>query len=146
MSKAKRTGMALAAAWLAAVAGAWAGDSAPFWLDTREGLRFARPVEPITYSTEWDGGESVRVSVDGRALAEADAPATGEVPWNTASSGKGVHVLTHMCGEEEMEAEFAVIGLGDVLHAGAVRGDETWEGWGTVHVVEGTVAVADGRR
>ena len=32
-----------------------AGDTAPFLLDTMDGLRVAREVEAITYSPHWNG-------------------------------------------------------------------------------------------
>ena len=70
--------------WVVALAavleaiGARAGDSLPFALDTRTGTRIARDTESITYSTEWNLGMDVQVSVDGVLLKEAVAPCIGE--------------------------------------------------------------------
>ena len=58
--------MALA---LAAVAMAGhAGDSAPFLLDTAEGMRIAHESEPIAYSPHWSGAAGCSVAVDGDCL------------------------------------------------------------------------------
>ena len=73
----KQTIIAVTAA-LAAMAG-WAGESAEFRLDTMDGTRTARAVETIAYSTEWNGGGTVSVAVDGVAIKEANAPATGDI-------------------------------------------------------------------
>ena len=78
-----------------AVTVAYAGDSAPFLLDMPYGTRVAQDVESIAYSTAWDNGTSVRVAVDGVTLKEAAAPASGNVAWNAAKAGKGLHTLTH---------------------------------------------------
>ena len=78
-----------------AVTVAYAGDSAPFPLNTFDGTRTAQDVESIAYSTAWDNGTSVRVAVDGVTLKEAAAPASGDVAWNAANAGKGTHTLTH---------------------------------------------------
>jgi len=56
-----------------------AGDSAPFRLDTTEETRIARAEEVISYSTEWDNAGKVIVAVDGVALKEVVAPASGDV-------------------------------------------------------------------
>ena len=73
----------------------YAGDSAPFRLDTMEGTRVARAEEVITYSTEWDNAGKVIVAVDGVTLKEASAPASGDVTLNVAQAGLGNHTLTH---------------------------------------------------
>ncbi|MBR3581904.1 MAG: InlB B-repeat-containing protein [Kiritimatiellae bacterium] len=82
--------------------------SGPFALDTRNGMREAGETERIAYSTEWTHGGSVRVAVDGTVLLEADAPASGEVVWNAAGAGAGVHTLTHESGGGTLTAVFAV--------------------------------------
>ena len=79
---------------MAAMVG-YAGDSAPFRLDTMEGTRVARTVETIAYSTEWDNGGKVIVSVDDVTLKEVSAPATGDVTWNARNASVGNHKLTH---------------------------------------------------
>ena len=76
--------IAIAAA-LAVTVG-YAGDSAPFRLDTMEGTRVARETENIAYSTEWDNGGKVIVAVDGVTLKEASAPASGDVTWNARNA------------------------------------------------------------
>ena len=78
-----------------AIAFGSAGDSAPFLLDTFDGLRFAQEVELIAYSTAWDDGTAVSVAVDGVTIKEASAPASGDVVWNAANAGAGSHTLTH---------------------------------------------------
>ena len=72
-----------------------AGDSAPFRIDTMEGVRIARAEEVITYSTEWDNAGKVIVAVDGMTLKEAVAPASGDVIWNARNASAGNHTLTH---------------------------------------------------
>ena len=79
---------------LAAAVG-YAGDSAPFRLDTMEGTRVARETENIAYSTEWDNGRKVIVAVDGVTLKEASAPASGDVTWNARNVSLGNHTFTH---------------------------------------------------
>ena len=97
--------MALAA--LAAMTG-WAGESAEFRLDTMDGTRTARSVETIAYSSLWNNGGAVSVAVDGAAIKEANAPATGDVVWNAAQATPGTHTLTHTCGGETLTAVFEV--------------------------------------
>ena len=103
----KQAIIAVAAA-LAAMAG-WAGESAEFRLDTMDGPRTARTVETIAYSTAWNGGGTVSVAVDGVAIKEANAPATGDVVWNAAQATPGTHTLTHTCGGETLTAVFEVV-------------------------------------
>ena len=85
--------IAIAAA-LAVTVG-YAGDSAPFRLDTMEGTRVARETENIAYSTEWDNGGKVVVAIDGVTLKEASAPASGDVTWNARNASLGNHTFTH---------------------------------------------------
>ena len=103
----KQTIIAVTAA-LAAMAG-WAGESAEFRLDTMDGPRTARAVETIAYSTAWNGGGTVSVAVDGVAIKEANAPASGDVVWNAAQATPGTHTLTHTCGGETLTAVFEVV-------------------------------------
>ncbi len=103
----------LAAAFAAALLALYppaasAVDSAPFRLDTRSGTRVAGEVETIAYSTEWNDGGSVRVAADGTVLVEAVAPASGDVVWNSAEAGAGLHTLTHVSGREILTATFSV--------------------------------------
>ena len=79
---------------MAAVVG-YAGDSAPFRLETTEGTRVARETETIAYSTEWDNGGKVLVAVDGVTLKEVVAPASGDVTWSARNASVGKHTLTH---------------------------------------------------
>ena len=88
-----RSIIAMAAALATAVG--YAGDSAPFRLDTTEGTRVARAEEVITYSTEWDNAGKVIVAVDGVTLKEASAPVSGDVTWNARNASAGNHTLTH---------------------------------------------------
>lgn len=106
MKAIKTTVMALSA--LAAMTG-WAGESAEFRLDTMDGPRTARAVETIAYSTAWNGGGTVTVAVDGAAIKEANASATGDVVWNAAQATPGTHTLTHTCGGETLTAVFEVV-------------------------------------
>ena len=106
MKTIRTTVMAFAA--LAAMVGR-AGESAEFRLDTMDGPRTARTVETIAYSTAWNNGDSVSVAVDGVAIKEANAPASGDVVWNTAQATPGTHTLTHTCGGETLTAVFEVV-------------------------------------
>ena len=106
MKTIRTTVMALAA--LAAMVGR-AGESAEFRLDTMDGPRSARAVETIAYSTAWNNGDSVSVAVDGVAVKEANAPASGDVVWNAAQATPGTHTLTHTCGGETLNAVFEVV-------------------------------------
>jgi len=85
-----------------------AGESAEFRLDTMDGTRIARAVEVIAYSTEWSNGNVVSVAVDGVAIKEANTPASGDVIWNAAQAGAGMHTLTHTSGEMTLTAVFEV--------------------------------------
>ena len=120
-----------------------AGESAPFCLDTDEGLRIARATEPIAYSTEWDGCASVRIAVDGVSLMEAAAPATGDVLWNAAQAGEGSHTLMYTAGGAACTARFVVLGDGAVAHGGPVGADVEWLD-DSVHLVSRTIIVPSG--
>jgi len=85
-----------------------AGESAEFRLDTMDGTRIARVAEAIAYSTEWNNGNAVSVAVDGVAIKEANAPASGDVIWNAAQAGVGMHTLTHTSGGVTLTAVFEV--------------------------------------
>ena len=106
MKTIRTTVMAFAA--LAAMIGR-AGESAEFRLDTMDGPRTARAVETIAYSTAWNNGDSVSVALDGVAVKEANAPASGDVVWNAAQATPGTHTLTHTCGGETLTAVFEVV-------------------------------------
>ena len=106
MKTIKTTVMALAA--LVAMVGR-AGESAEFRLDTMDGPRTARVVETIAYSTAWNNGDAVSVAVDGVAVKEANAPASGDVVWNAAQATPGTHTLTHTCGGVTLTAVFEVV-------------------------------------
>ena len=106
MKTIKTTVMALAV--LAAMVGR-AGESAEFRLDTMDRPRTARAVETIAYSTAWNNGDSVSVALDGVAVKEANAPASGDVVWNAAQASPGTHTLTHTCGGETLTAVFEVV-------------------------------------
>jgi len=88
-----RSIIAMVAAFAATVG--FAGDSAPFRLDTIEGTRTPRWSETIAYSTEWQNGDRVCVAVDGVTLKEVVAPASGDVVWNIVGTSWGSHTLTH---------------------------------------------------
>ena len=72
----------------------YAGDSAPFRLDTRTGTRESGGVETLTYSSLWDGDADATVTIaqDGTALAEG-LTGEGEQPWNVLKAG--TYTLTH---------------------------------------------------
>ena len=84
--------IAMAAAWAATIG--YAGDSAPFRLDTRTGTRESGGVETLTYSSLWDGDADATVTIaqDGTALAEG-LTGEGEQPWNVLKAG--TYTLTH---------------------------------------------------
>ena len=91
--KMTKTILAMAAAMAATVG--YAGDSAPFRLDTMEETRVARAEEVITYSTEWDNAGKVIVAVDGETLKEASAPASGDVTWNARNASAARRTRLH---------------------------------------------------
>ncbi|MBP5787133.1 MAG: InlB B-repeat-containing protein, partial [Kiritimatiellae bacterium] len=141
MNKAMRMGLVLAAAVLGA-AGAWAGDSAPMVLDTRDGTRIASEgvAERIALSGRWYGAAAT-VTADGKVIATAAAGEEKTVSWTP--SGEGRHVLRHVSGGETLEAGFTVLGDGVALHACALSSSETWES-GKVHLVTAAVTVPSG--
>lgn len=141
MSKAMRKVLVWTAAVLGA-AGAWAGDSAPMVLDTRDGTRIAGAgvAETIALSGRWYGAAAT-VTADGQVLATAEAGEDKTVEWTPG--GTGLHVLTHESGGVVLEAAFTVLGDDVVLHAGAVSRSETWEA-GKVHLVTAAVTVGSG--
>ena len=68
----------------------WAGDSAPFLLDTTDPLIAA----PITYNSSWVGGDSsaeVVISDDGTEIKRTTGE--GEFMWSPTTAGK--HTLTY---------------------------------------------------
>ena len=89
-----KTIIAVTAALAAVVA--YAGDSAPFPLDTLDGTRVARDVETIVYSTAWangaPAGAQAVVAVDGETFSAASGE--GEVAW-THPARAGTFTLTH---------------------------------------------------
>ena len=76
------------------IMGGKVGDSAPFRLDTRTGVRESGGVETLTYSSLWDGGVDATVTIaqDGVALVEG-LTGEGERVWNVQKAG--TYVLTH---------------------------------------------------
>ena len=86
-----------------------AGDSAPFRLDTRAGIRAARATEPLAYSTDWNSGATgVAIDLDGAPLFSAASPASGDYVWNTDGLPDGLHTLTFDDGVETLDAQFYV--------------------------------------
>ena len=68
----------------------WAGDSAPFLLDTTDPLITA----PITYNSSWVGGDSsaeIVISADGTEIKRTTGE--GEFMWAPTTAGK--HTLTY---------------------------------------------------
>ena len=47
-------------------------------------------VETIAYSTTWNGGGTVTVAVDGVAIKEANAQASGDVVWNGGNASVSI--------------------------------------------------------
>ena len=86
-----------------------AGDSAPFRLDTRAGIRAARATEPLAYSTDWNSGATgVAIDLDGEPLFSAASPASGDYVWNTDGLPDGLHTLTFNDGVETLDAQFYI--------------------------------------
>ncbi len=86
-----------------------AGDSAPFPLDTRTGVRVAREMEPLAYSTVWNADVAgVSISLDSVELFSAAAPAVGDFVWNASSALAGIHELSFTDGVETQRVEFGV--------------------------------------
>lgn len=115
----------MAFAALAAMGGQ-AGESAEFRLDTMDGTRVARAVEKIAYSTAWNNGGAVSVAVDGVAIKEANAPASGDVVWSAAQATPGTHTLTHTCGGETLTAVFEVKTVDPVVVINFKKEDSEW--------------------
>ena len=111
--------VAMAAAILggsASVLTALAGDSAPFRLDTREGIRTAREVETITYSPLWNGAASCTVTAsatlsDGSNVQDTlvqSATQEGSIGWSRPVR-RGLYTLAHAAGGETLTAQFEVL-------------------------------------
>ena len=128
MTKAMFTAAALAAA------AAFAGDSAPFLLDTAEGTRIAHETEPIAYSPRWGDAAECSVTVatsatlpggEGRDALVASATDEGTFSW-TRPATPGCYTLTHTAGAEVYTAQFAVLGDDVVPFGGVLAAGETW--------------------
>lgn len=126
-----------------AALGAFADDSAPFFLNTAKGTRFQKKTELISYSTEWDKGSSVRVTADGATLKEAVAPASGDVAWDGAKASLGLHTLTHVSGGKTLTAQFAVLDDDVVVHSGVLKSSEIWDA-NKIHLVTGAITIPSG--
>ena len=134
--------LAMAFAAMAATVG-FAGDSAPFLLDTAEGKRIAQEGEAIlvAYSPHWNGAANCTVAETGRAALVAGATDEGSVTWTP--QGVGAHTLTHTAGGETLTAQFAVLGDDVVLHGGNLAAGETW-GTNKVHLITTALTVPSG--
>ncbi len=84
-----------------------AGDSAPFSLDTRTGIRPSRETEPLAYSTEWNGAASCSIALDGAPLL-SNTTETGTFTWHTDGLQDGLHTLTFNDGVETLDAQFYI--------------------------------------
>ena len=90
-----------------AVCVSFAGDSTPFLLDTRIGVRESKRVETLAYSSLWDGDANATVTItqDGVKLVEG-LVGEGERIWNVSHNGS--YKLTHttytngIAGKEEI--------------------------------------------
>lgn len=100
----------------ASVLTALAGDSAPFRLDTREGIRTAREVETIAYSPLWNGAASCTVTAsatlsDGSNVQDTlvqSATQEGSIGWSRPVR-RGLYTLAHAAGGETLTAQFEVL-------------------------------------
>ena len=113
-----------------------AGDSEQFPLDTLDGPRVAREIEPITYSPRWNGSASCSVTVatsatfpeggNGGEVLVASATEEGTTTWSHPET-YGLYTLTHTAGGEALTAQFVVPDPipeidGDADVAGALAG------------------------
>ncbi len=94
----------------------YAGDSAPFRLDTIKEPRIAREVESITYSPDWNSADSCSVTVatransgggSGMAVLVASMVDDGVVDWPRPET-YGLYTFTHTSGGETQTAQFVV--------------------------------------
>ena len=138
--KANTMNAVMIAAALAAAAG-YAGDSAPFLLDTAEGTRIAHEVEPIAYSPHWNGAASCTVDLGGLQFTATEE---GVRIWTP--QGIGGHTLTHTAGGETLTARFAVLGEDVAVHGGTSGTIGISETWGTnkVHLVTSALTIPSG--
>ncbi len=83
--------------------------SASTTLDTHVGIRTARSIETILYSTEWTDGDDVVISLDGDPLFNASAPTNGTIEIATEVwRSPGLHTLIHDNGTTVLTAQFNV--------------------------------------
>ena len=88
----KLTKSIVAMAVSAAMSG-YAGDSAPFRLDTRTGVRESGGVETFVYSSLWDGDAESKVVIAQNGTNVFEKAGEGEWKWN--ESQFGTYVFTH---------------------------------------------------
>ena len=118
----------------------FAGDSAPFLLDTAEGTRIATEGEaiPIAYSPRWGNAASCTVTTAGAPSLRTDE---GEIIWTP--QGIGAHTLTHTAGDLTYTAQFTVLGDEVAVHGGALDAGETWSA-GKTHLVTAPLTIPSG--
>lgn len=88
--------MTFAAVATSTILPALGGDSAPFLLDTADGMRIATEGEaiPVAYSPRWGNAASCTIDLGGsRSVATEE----GSTIWTP--QGTGGHTLTHTAGD-----------------------------------------------
>ncbi len=99
--------VAIVAAMVASVE--YAGDSAPFRLDTMEGARIARETEPIAWSGLWAADENADVSVTVNGAPFVSGKGEGVAEW-TPPPVAGTYTFQHVTAgsDEVLTAAFNV--------------------------------------
>ena len=87
-------------------------------IDTRglSGVRIAGESERLTYSTLWNGGETVTIKVGDKILATESGE--GDILWDTSTERSGRITLSHTSGDETLMADFVVFDNDVEVHRG----------------------------
>lgn len=87
-------------------------------IDTRglSGVRIAGESERLTYSTLWNGGETVTIKGGDKILATENGE--GDILWDTSTERPGRVTLSHTSGDETLTADFVVLDNDVEVHRG----------------------------
>lgn len=80
------------------------------------GVRIARESERLTYSTQWNGGETATIKVGDKILATESGE--GNILWDTSTERPGRITLSHTSGDETLTADFVVFDNDVEVHRG----------------------------
>ena len=118
----------------------FAGDSAPFLLDTADGTRIATEGEaiPVAYSPRWGNAASCTIDLGGsRSVATEE----GSTIWTP--QGIGGYTLTHTAGDLVYTAQFTVLGDDVAVAGGRLSSSAVWAADKT-HLVTAPLTVPSG--